>query len=267
MSRAKKAPFFTPTLFLNHENRERYVEERDKRCPKTLPENCVDAYNLFLIVNKGIIDSFQRTNFLNHSRGCELIYLKKEFSPELAFEEVMMSKPFIYSKNIDTKKKSKYIDPDHSNREHGDYCTPQNKGSSFIVEFCVIYPENKMSTVIVSCATCGLCAETVLDESSMNVLKKELTELSMSLEIGADEPHLRAVIPLPDDTVCVREHSAFCEGIIGITPLISVTPLKPSIFMRVRIKYGVNSRSLVRRLIHENEGGEREVYPDYAEQY
>lgn len=267
MTQKKKAPFFIPTLFSNHEDRVKFVKERDEICRLTLPENCVDAYDLFKSVHQDIFDSFKRKFFLKHSRVCELVCLKKEFSPELAFEEVLMPRPFFYSKSIDVKKKSKYIDPYHKNWVHHKICDKKTCGTSFIVEFCVIYPEDKVSTVIVSCPICGHFAETALDKSTTVVVKKELMEFSMSLDIESDEPQrFRAVIPLPDDMIHKPGDPTFAEGIVGITPLTSATPIKPSVFIRVRINFVKNSKRIIPRSIHECQE-EEEFYPDYVDNY
>lgn len=241
------------------------MEERDRRCPLKLPENCVDAHDLFISVNQDICDSFKRKFFLKHSRGCELIFLKKEFSPECAFQEVLMPRPLVYSKNIDVKLKSKCIDPDYQKWSHPRICDIEDHSICFIVEFCVIYPEDKVSTVIVSCAICGRVVETVLDKSTIVILKKELMEFTMSLNIESDEPQrFQAVIPLPDDMIYKPGDLTFAEGIVGVTPLSSATPFKPSVFMRVRIKFVTNSKCIITRSIHESQEEEEELYPDYT---
>lgn len=265
MTKEKKAPFFIPTLFVNHKHREKYVKERDKICPLRLPENCVDAYDLFNSVNEDILDSFKRKFFLKHSRGCAFLFLKKEFSTECAIKEALMPRPFFYSKNIDVKLKSKCIDPDYQKRSHPRICDIEDHSICFIVEFCVIYPEDKVSTVIVSCAICGRVVETVLDKSTTIILKKELMEYTMSLNIETDEPQrFQAVIPLPDDMIYKPGDLTFLEGIVGVTPLTSATPFKPSVFMRVRIKFVTHSKCIIVRSIHESQE-EEELYPDYTE--
>lgn len=241
------------------------MNKRDKRCPLRLPENCVDAYDFFKSVNQDLCDSFKRKFFLKHSRDCALIFLKKEFSPECAFQEVLMPRPFFYSKNIDVKIKSKYINPDYQKWSHPKICDIGDHSICFIVEFCVIYPEDKVSTVIVSCAICGRVVETVLDKSTTVILKKELMEFAMSLNIESNEPQrFQAVIPLPDDMIYKRGDLTFLEGIVGVTPLTSATPFKPSVFMRVRIKFVTNSTCIIARSIHESQK-EEELYPDYTE--
>lgn len=263
MTKEKKAPFFIPTLFVNHKDREKYVKERDKRCPLRFPENCVDAYDLFNSVNQDICDSFKRKFFLKHSRGCALIFLKKEFSPACALQEVLMPRPLVYSKKFDVKLKSKCIDPDYQKLSHPRICDIENHSICFIVEFCVIYPEDKVSTVIVSCAICGRVVETVLDTSTTVILKKELMEFTMSLNIESDETQ-RFLIPLPDNAIYKPGEVTFAEGMVGVTPLSSATPFKPSVFMRVRIKFVPNSKCIITRLIHESQE-EEELYPDYTE--
>lgn len=241
------------------------MNERDKICPSRLPENCVDAYDLFKSVNQDICDSFKRKFFLKHSRRCALLFLKKEFSTESAFKEALMPRPFFYSKNIDVKLKSKCIDPDYQKRSHPKICDNEDHSICFIVEFCVIYPEDKVSTVIVSCAICGRVVETVLDKCTTVILKKELMEFTMSLNIESDEPQrFQAVIPLPDDMIYKPGDLTFLEGIVGVTPLTSATPFTPSVFMRVRIKFVTHSKCIIVRSIHESQE-EEELYPDYTE--
>lgn len=241
------------------------MNDRDKRCPLRLPENRVDAYDLFKSVNQDICDSFKRKFFLKHSMGCALLFLKKEFSPQCAFQEVLMPRPLVYSKNIDVKIKRKCIDPDYQNWSHPSICDIEDHSTSFIVEFCVIYPEDKVSTVTVSCAVCGRVLETVLDTSTTVILKKELMEFTMSLNIeSGEQQRFQGVIPLPDDMIYKSGDLTFSEGIVGVTPLTSTTPFKPSVFMRVRIKFVTNSNCIIVRSIHESQE-EEELYPDYSE--
>lgn len=241
------------------------MNKRDKRCPLRKPGNRVDANDFFRSVNQDICGSIKRKFFLKHSRGCELLFLNKEFSPQCAIQEVLMPRPLVYSKNIDVKIKRKCIDPDYQNWPHPSICDIEDD-NDFIVEFCVIYPEDKVSTVTVFCAICGSVVETVLDKSTTVIVKKTLMELTMSLNIESDDPQgFQGVIPLPYDIIHNKPREmTFFEGFVGYTPLTNATPFKPSVFMRVRIKFVTNSKVNVARSIHESQE-EEELYPDYSE--
>lgn len=252
-----KGPSIIPTVFKNHPNRFEHVRIRDTqlqnirsvRNPPELPFyvfTFADDIFLNLICN---IRQHSYKVFINHEERARFISMNEESCGEVAFKEMLSQQPSFYSEIEDIVNMSEYVEPEGPRKT--DNIGNCSNTCHFIVDFSVILPELKVSTVWVYCVACGKLLETVLCDKTIQVIREEIMHNISRIEVETNNSNaVPTVLRLPLRNCCVQG-CAFVEGLMGVTLLSKKSPYRPSIFVRTRLFYFCDENAKIGKVVHD----------------
>uniref|UniRef100_A0A1B6HGG9 Uncharacterized protein n=1 Tax=Homalodisca liturata TaxID=320908 RepID=A0A1B6HGG9_9HEMI len=252
-----KGPNVIPTIFRNHPERFEFVIERErrlckKRKPKKPPAQIPVTFSFADDVGMNIVINLLENEFQAYKRyatPAKLVCLKREICGEQAFEEMLSRQPHFYSDDGAKLRQSAYADPDPQNWIPPS--PPCNNHFHFIVDFSVILPENKVSTAYVVCYDCGRYVETVLYDTTIEAVVKDISHNILQLDLSAEGNDVRKVVIRLPTRNCSFQECSFVEGLMGVTPLTGI-PHKPSVFVRTRLFYLFNLKQRIHSIIHRS---------------
>jgi len=261
-------PAVIPTMFRNHPERYAFVRERDRkfhsqRNPTNPPPQIPTVFTFPEDIFRNLVVNFNNGIFIKPNVICKLVCLRRKICAEEALEEIVTRTPYYYSSDWEQIKLSPFSDPDSKN-----WAVPLTSKCinyyQFIADFSIIYPEGKVSSCYLSCYDCGLFVETILNEYTQNVIKKDIWKNICHMKFSRVDGKPTQSTMRMSTRSGLAENLAFTEGHMAVAPLASANPLKPSLFVRSRIVFFTGIRAPFRKCLHHTEA-EANIFPSHEE--
>uniref|UniRef100_A0A1B6L260 Uncharacterized protein n=2 Tax=Graphocephala atropunctata TaxID=36148 RepID=A0A1B6L260_9HEMI len=256
-----KGPAVIPTILKNHPKRFEFVRARErqlseKRCPRFPPPQLpvkfsfADDVCMNLLLN---LNPTKLAGYVKHVKPATIIHLKQEICGEQAFVEMLSHQPYCYSDDL-----KRLFQSDHVDSNQKSWSPPVNPCSNifeFVVDFSIILPEKRVSTVFVMCYDCGQYVETMLYGSTVKAAAKDICHNVALLDLSKEGDNDRSTVVRLPTRGCSIEGCSFVEGLMGVT-LLTTVPRKPSVFVRTRLFFFLDKTQNISSIIHKSKGEE-----------
>lgn len=192
--------------------------------------------------------------YITHKITARVVYLIKESCGQLALKHIQWSRCNSESESLLSGLKDLIIKQPGTCNDSGTprYTLKCYNKFHFIVDFSLILPTAKVSTVWVYCAICGKVIETVLcDKTIQLVLEEVQNNIVRTVKEKEENCSDSFVMPIPLQANTIQGY-CFVEGVTSVSPLTNVNHDKPPVFIRTRISYYCNTSSNILKLIHQS---------------